>query len=204
MPLRKTRQPRKTHRLAGILLLLPLVAWSATAIFFLVRPAYNEAYEQLQVRQLPMTHIVQLVPDPSWLEVRFMRTVLGEHLLVRDELGWQHLDSFTLDPMPPPQGDQLRALLEDAFSHNQERYGNIVSINGTEVTTDTGVHISVNWDSLSLRQNGRDTRWIDRVYDIHYLRWTGFEIFDRIFGLFGLFLLMYMSYSGARMAFGRR
>jgi len=197
-------RPRKIHRLVGILLLLPFVAWSTTAIFFLVRPAYTEAYEQLQVQQLPMDNIVQFVPDPAWLEARFSRTVLGEHLLVRDAQGWQHLHSFTLDPRPGPTGDELRLLIEDATRHNRERYGTVETVSGMNAVTDTGVEISVDWDSLRMSQRGPDTRWIDRVYDIHYLRWTGFEIFDRIFGLFGLFLLMYMTYSGARMALGRR
>jgi hypothetical protein len=144
------------------------------------------------------------VPDPSWLEARFSRTVLGEHLLVRDAEGWQHLDAFVLDPRPAPSGAELRLLINDAIGDNPERYGNVESLAGMTAVTDTGVEISVNWDSLTLAQRGPDTRWIDWVYDVHYLRWTGFEIFDRIFGLFGLFLLMYMTYSGARMALGRR
>ncbi|MBC53493.1 MAG: hypothetical protein CMQ34_06600 [Gammaproteobacteria bacterium] len=197
-------RPRKVHRLVGILLLLPFVAWASTAIFFLVRPAYTEAYEQLQVRQLSMGNIIQFVPDPAWLEARFSRTVLGEHLLVRDAQGWQHLDSFTLDPRPGPTGDELRLLIDDATRHNPARYGTVQTLSGLNAVTDTGVEISVDWDSLRMSQRGPDTRWIDRIYDIHYLRWTGFEIFDRIFGLFGLFLLMYMTYSGARMALGRR
>jgi hypothetical protein len=197
-------RPRQIHRLVGILLLLPFVAWSTTAIFFLVRPAYNEAYEQLQVNQLPMRNIIQFVPDPAWQEARFSRTVLGEHLLVRDAQGWQHLDTFALDPRPGPTGEELRLLVNDAISHNPERYGTVETLSGMNVVTDTGVEVTVNWDSLTMTQRGPDTRWIDLVYDIHYLRWTGFESFDRIFGLFGLFLLMYMTYSGARMALGRR
>lgn len=197
-------RPRKIHRLVGIILLLPFVAWSTTAVFFLVRPAYNEAYEQLQVRQLPMENIIQFVPDPSWQEARFSRTVLGEHLLVRDPQGWQHLDAFTLDPRPAPTGDELIQLINDATRHNTERYGTVESLSGMNAVTDTGVEVSVNWDTLTMHQRGPDTRRIDWVYDVHYLRWTGFETFDRILGLFGLFLLMYMTYSGARMALGRR
>lgn len=197
-------RPRKIHRLVGILLLLPFVAWASTAIFFLVRPAYTEAYEQLQVRQLPMGNIIQFVPDPTWLEARFSRTALGEHLLVRDAQGWQHLDAFALEPRPAPAGEELTLLINDAINHNPARYGTVESLSGMTATTDTDVEITVDWDSLTLSQRGPDTRWIDRVYDIHYLRWTGFEIFDRIFGLFGLFLLVYMTYSGARMALGRR
>jgi hypothetical protein len=34
---------RQLHRLTGIILLLPFVAWASTAVFFLVRPAYEQA-----------------------------------------------------------------------------------------------------------------------------------------------------------------
>jgi hypothetical protein len=193
---------RKLHRLTGIVLLLPFVAWASTAIFFLVRPAYEQAYEQLRVRQLPITDVIMMVPDQNWQEMRFFRTVLGDHLIVREDDGWQHLDGYTLDPMPQPNASDLQRLLEDAFTANPQRYGRVIGIDNYTATTDTGVEILINWDSLSLTQTGRDTRWINKIYDIHYLRWTGYRPFDRVFGLFGLFLLMYMTFSGARMAFG--
>lgn len=195
---------RKTHRLTGILLLLPFVAWASTAIFFLVRPAYEQAYEQLRVRQLPGTQALVLTPEPDWEEMRFFRTVLGDHLIVRAEGRWQHLSADTLGPWPRPDATELTRLLEDAFASNPARYGRVLSVGDNSVVTDTGVHITINWDTLSLSQTGRDTYWINKVYDIHYLRWTGYRPFDNVFGLFGLLLLMYMTYSGARMAFGRR
>jgi hypothetical protein len=193
---------RQLHRLTGIILLLPFVAWASTAVFFLVRPAYEQAYEQLRVNQLPITDIIMMVPDENWQEMRFFRTVLGDHLIVRENGGWQHLDGYTLDPWPQPGADDLRVLLQDAFTANPSRYGRVLSIENNTAKTDTGVDISINWDSLSFIQTGRDTRWINKVYDIHYLRWTGYRPFDRVLGLFGLFLLMYMTFSGARMAFG--
>lgn len=193
---------RQLHRLTGIILLLPFVAWASTAVFFLVRPAYEQAYEQLRVNQLPITDIIMMVPDENWQEMRFFRTVLGDHLIVRENGGWQHLDGYTLDPWPKPGADDLRVLLQDAFTANPNRYGRVLSIDNNTATTDTGVNIGINWDSLSFTQTGRDTRLINKVYDIHYLRWTGYRPFDRVFGLFGLFLLMYMTFSGARMAFG--
>jgi hypothetical protein len=193
---------RQLHRLTGIILLLPFVAWASTAVFFLVRPAYEQAYEQLLVNQLPITDIIMMVPDENWQEMRFFRTVLGDHLIVRENGGWQHLDGYTLDPWPQPGADDLRVLLQDAFTANPSRYGRVLSIENNTAKTDTGVDISINWDSLSFIQTGRDTRWINKVYDIHYLRWTGYRPFDQVFGLFGLFLLMYMTFSGVRMAFG--
>lgn len=195
---------RKLHRLTGILLLLPFVAWASTAVFFLVRPAYEQAYEQLAVRQLPLSEPYTIVPAAEWEEFRLFRTVLGDHLMVREAKRWQHLNAATLEPWPQPDYGSLQRLLEDAFSANPSRYGHIQTIENNTAVTDTGVQITINWDVMSLYQTGRDTYWINKVYDIHYLRWTGYRPFDDVFGLFGLFLLMYMTYSGARMAFWRK
>lgn len=195
---------RKFHRFTGILLLLPFVAWSTTAVFFLFRPAYEQAYEQLQVRQLPMAESLILLPLPEWQEMRVFRTVLGEHLLVREEGRWQHLNALTKALWPQPDNADLKRLLEDALSANPARYGRVVTLDNNVATTDTGVRITVQWNTLSLSQTGRDTDWINTIYDIHYLRWTGYRPLDDVLGVFGLLLLMYMTYSGARMAFGRR
>jgi hypothetical protein len=195
---------RKIHRLTGIVLLMPFVAWASTAFFFLVRPAYEQAYEQLRVRQLPVAESLQLTPAAQWEELRFFRTVLGDHLLVRESGRWRHLDAATLKTWEQPGVADLQKLLEDAFRANPVRYGRVLSIDDVKALTDTGVQITIDWDAMSLYQTGRDTYWINKVYDIHYLRWTGYRPFDNVFGLFGLFLLMYMTYSGMRMAFGRR
>ena len=194
---------RKIHRLTGILLLLHFIAWSTTAVFFLVRPAYEQAYEQLLVRQLPVTAAFSLSPAPEWQEMRVFRTVLGDHLLVRVDGRWQHLNARTQEPWLEPDNATLTPLLVDAFAANPARYGRVISLENDVATTDTGVRITINWDSLSLSQSGRDTDWINKIYDIHYLRWTGYRPFDDVFGVFGLMLLMYMTFSGARMAFGR-
>ncbi|MDO8908143.1 MAG: hypothetical protein Q7W55_06555 [Pseudohongiella sp.] len=195
---------RRIHRLTGIVLLLPFLAWSSTAVFFLVRPAYDQAYEQLRVRQLPVIGSLTLAPAAEWEEMRVFRTVLGNHLIVREAGRWQHLNADTLIPWAQPDASEMQRLLEDAFNANPTRYGRVLAMENNLALTDTGVQISINWDTMSLYQTGRDTYWINKVYDIHYLRWTGYRPFDNVFGLFGLFLLMYMTFSGARMAFGRR
>lgn len=195
---------RKIHRLTGVLLLLPFIAWSTTAVFFLVRPAYEQAYEQLLVRQLPMTEPVALHAAPEWQEMRVFRTVLGDHLLVREDGRWQHLNALTMEPWGLPDDAALTRLLEDAFVANKARYGRVTNLQNNMAVTNTGVRITINWDTLSLSQSGLDTEVINKIYDIHYLRWTGYRPFDDVFGVFGLMLLMYMTFSGARMAFGRR
>ncbi len=130
-------------------------------------------------------------------------TGLGDHLIVQTEDGWQHRHAETGQSWSPPNEDDLTRLLQDAFAFNPDRYGRVVAIDGSQARTDTGVNINIAWDTLAISQNGRDSRWIDRIYSIHYLEWTGFYWTDRILGLGGLALLIYMTYTGALAAFGR-
>lgn len=193
----------RQHRLIGIVLLLPFLAWSLTGIFFLVRPGYDEAYERVPVWQYAMSPSINLSPAPEWKEIRLFRSILGDHLIFQDEAGWHHLDANTLEAWPLPGEHDITRLLEDAFQFNADRYGSLVSVSGNTAHTDTGVELSINWPTLSITQDGRDSRWIDRIYSIHYLEWTGFLITDRILGLGGLALLIYMTYTGGLMAFGK-
>ncbi len=61
--------------------------------------------------------------------------------------------------------------------------------------------VTLDWDSLSLYQSGRDTRMINLLYEIHYLRWTGIKAVDRVVGMLGLLLILLAAISGARLAF---
>lgn len=194
---------RELHRLAGITLLLPFIAWTVTAVFFLVRPAYEDAYAPLEVRQYPLEQLLTLRPAPEWQELRYFRSALGEHLLVRESGGWRHLDPHTQQDRNYPDDASLRRLVEDAISVNPGRYGELASVDGRRISTTNAVNITLDWSTLSLTQEGNDTRWINRLYSIHYLQWTGIAALDRVLGLAGLFLLMYMTWTGARLAFGR-
>ena len=194
---------KQRHRLSGIVLILPFIAWSLTGIFFLVRPGYEQAYERVPVKQYPSEANIALEVNPDWQEVRFFRTILGDHLLVLSDDGWQHLERHSKDIWALPAAAELTKLLEDAFQFNAQRYGNVVSLAGNQATTDTGVELTVDWQTLSIRQNGRDSRWIDRIYRAHYLQWTGIGWLDSIVGVAGLILLLYMSISGWGMAFGK-
>lgn len=197
-----TVKTRELHKIAGIILLLPFLAWSATAVFFLVRPAYEQAYARLEVRQYPLERPLSMAVQPDWLELRYMRSILGEHLLVRRAEGWAQLDPLTLQEQAPPDNDGLRRLVTDAMRSNAVRYGAVSTLDGSHIATDTGVEIDLDWNTLTFSQEGRDTRWIDRVYRIHYLEWTGIAAVDKVVGLFGLFLLMYMTWTGSQLAFG--
>lgn len=188
---------------------MPFVAWSLTGLFFLLRPAYEEAYEPLLIKSYPVAGTLQIPVADDWLEYRYLSTVLGPHLLVRTELGWQHLTLPEATSYPMPQKDKLVPLIEDAISENTSRYGSLDSsdfdIHSTseqaQFFTDTGVEITLDWEKLSLHQRGRDTYWINQIYDIHYLRWTGVSWLDEIVGVTGLILLLIMTVTGFRMLF---
>jgi len=130
--------------------------------------------------------------------------VLGDHLLVRRDQTWEHLDPQTLAPRALPEKEMQVALVADAISTDPLRYGEVLQLVDDKFLTSRGVEISLDWNSLSLRQYGNDTRWIDRLYRVHYLQWTGIKLLDKILGVFGLLLLIFMSYTGFRLILGSR
>ena len=193
---------RKLHKTIGLILLLPFIAWSATAVFFLIRPAYKQAYERLVVKEYPMEETFTIPANSGWEESRLLQTILGRHLLIKENGAWRHLDPKTLEPIPYPDNETLTLLLHDAFIMNPDRYGEVSSIDESRITTNTDVFITMDWNTLSFTQDGRDSRAINKVYEIHYLEWTGFYYIDKVLGLSGLFLLIYMTWTGMQMSFG--
>lgn len=194
--------PRTWHRRVGMVMLLPFVAWSLTGLFFLVQPGYGDAYATLPVKTYASTTPYTIPANPEWRETRYLVSILGPHLLARTNAGWQHLNAADATPWQQPDATDVAALLADAISFDVARYGRLEHVDGMSGTTDTGVELSLNWASLTLQQYGRDTRWIDRLYSIHYLQWTGIDLLDRLLGLIGLVLLLLMTYTGARLLFG--
>ena len=193
---------RKQHRLLGGILLLPFIAWSLTGVFFLVRPAYEQAYSVLSPKTYSADQI-NISAQPEWQEVRLLKTVLGLHLLVKQEGGWQQLDPDSLEVRATPVESDVVSFVEDAISQDTLRYGELLPGESDPFRTSTGVTIAVNWDSLSLYQQGLDTRWIDRIYRIHYLQWTGIAFLDTILGVAGLLLLLLMTATGSVMLLRR-
>jgi hypothetical protein len=192
---------RKLHRIAGIVMLLPLIGWAATGAFFFLKPGYSGAYETLPVKSYPFESEIKVTPDPAWLEMRLVKTILGEHLLARTSRGWLHYDPRRFQLRNEPSTEEIRALVNDAMSTNAARYGTIVSIDGSNLRTDTGIRIDLDWNRLALSQRGADTDRIDALYRIHYLQWTGMKPFDRALGMFGILLVLALSVLGARLFF---
>jgi hypothetical protein len=178
-----------------------MLGWAATGAIFFVKPGYSGAYETLPVQTYPIDAPVAVAVAPDWVEVRYLKTVLGTHVLGRTAKGWQHVDPATLAPRPAPAADAVKALMTDAFVANPARYGHIASLDGLVATTDTGVTVTLDWNRLALSQRGPDTDRIDWFYRIHYLQWTGVAALDRVLGLSGLALVVALSLLGLRLWF---
>ncbi|SRR6266481_1952869 len=194
---------RKLHRIAGIVMLLPLIGWAVTGAFFFLKPGYSGAYETLPVKSYPFETEIRVTPDPAWLEVRLVKTILGEHLLARTSRGWLHYDPRNLQQRNEPSTEDIRALVNDAMSTNPARYGTIVSIDGSNLITDTGIRIDLDWNRLALSQRGVDTDRIEALYRIHYLQWTGMKSVDQVLGALGILLVASLSVLGAMLFFRR-
>lgn len=194
---------RILHKVIGVLLLLPLVGWAVTGFVFFLKPGYAGAYEILSPKTYPLDGAASVNPDPRWLEYRHFRTVLGEHLLIRTDKGWLHLNPANGQPRSGPTPTEVELLLKDAFTANPVRYGEISDISGHTAKTNTGVEIAVDWNKMSLQQRGRDTDRIDLLYRVHYLQWTGVKSVDKALGLIGLTLVMVLSVLGAWLAIRR-
>jgi hypothetical protein len=194
---------RILHKVIGLVLLLPFFGWAVTGLVFFIKPGYADAYAMLSPKTYPLNVATSITPEPGWREFRYLRTILGDHLLVRTDNGWQQLNPSSKQTRGLPSEVDIRMLLNDAFSANPQRYGNISTISGDTVRTDTGVEVNIDWNSMSLQQRGRDTDRIDLLYRVHYLQWTGVKSIDRVVGLVGLVLVMVLTTLGAWLAIGK-
>jgi hypothetical protein len=197
-------ETKKLHRLIGIAVAAPILLWALTGIVFLIKPGYEGAYEQLSPRHYEMQDTISLLPARGWSEIKMFRTVLGDHLIVRDRGVWRHLDPGTLQERPFPTEHELKVLISDAIGSDSERYGSIVNVQSERVTTDTGVEITLDWSRVALTQRGSDTRMIDTLYKIHYLQWVGDPSANKALGVLGILLLIVLFFSGLSLYFSRR
>jgi hypothetical protein len=202
---------RRTHRILGLVLLLPICGWAITGFIFFVKPGYGPAYGGLHVRRYSLQGVAVPQPRPEWLDVRLVRTVLGDHVLVRTESGPVQVDPTTLQARELPEESDIRRLIADAIAEEHDRYGDLASVTrhpggppSASIVTTTGATIELDWATLSLQQSGRDTRRIDALYRVHYLQWTGIKAVDRVLGVVGLASLLVLAFFGLRLAFAAR
>jgi len=195
---------KKLHQYLGLVMLAPFIAWAITGVFFFVKPGYKDAYASLSVKTYPLLNITPITPQENWQEIRWLRTILGEHLLVKTDKHWQQLNPTNLKTIEQQTEQQTRLLIEDAIQTNPARYGKIESIDGQTVLMDSGVTINVNWPQMRLYQSGSDTDFINWMYKVHYLQWTGIQSVDRVLGIVGLGLVVLLAGLGLSMVIKRR
>jgi hypothetical protein len=194
---------RRLHRAIGVAMLLPLLGWAITGAIFYLKPGYAAAYHMVSIRTYPLAEGAASVPPGAWHEARLLRTILGDHLLVRTADGWQHLDPRSGLARPTPAPDDVERLLSDAIA-GHPRYGRVASVDGLRAQTDTGIRLALDWQRLAVAQRGADTDRIDWWYRVHYLQWTGVPVVDRVLGVIGLVLLVTLSGVGARLWWSTR
>ena len=195
---------KKIHKTLGFIMLLPFIAWVVTGVFFFVKPGYSEAYEKLSIQQYPNQHQLNLPHQNNWLEVRIFRSILGEHVLVKSDKQWLHLNAESFEVAYAPSPNNVELLITDAIKNNIKRYGEVVSVDGLSAITSTNVNIALNWQEMSLYQKGNDTKFIGIMYKIHYLQWTGIEEIDKVMGVLGLILVFTLALFGIALTIQRK
>jgi hypothetical protein len=190
---------KKLHQYLGFFMLLPFIAWAITGVFFFFKPGYSVAYQPLLIETYPIESKIFPSNKSGWLEIRQLNTILGDHLMVKTVEGWQHLSSKTLIEIEQPNRTEITLLVNDAIKSNKARYGEIKTIEESLITTTTDVRITLDWNKMTLRQQGVDTDFINTIYNIHYLRWTGIKALDQVLGVVGLFLVLLLAGIGIFM-----
>jgi len=188
--------------------MLPFLGWAVTGLIFFLKPGYAGAYAELRPHFLPLgdgSAGAAVAPRADWLEMRRVRTVLGEHLLVRTADGRLHLHAETGESFAVPEEAALQTLVADAIAANAPRYGTVARAAKAEgataaFETTTGVHVEIDWPTLTLQQRGADTERIDALYRVHYLQWTGVKAIDRVVGIAGLAGLVALTLLGLKLA----
>ncbi|MDF3126436.1 PepSY domain-containing protein [Rheinheimera sp. 1928-s] len=196
--------PRRVHRFLGWCLILPFFIWAVTGLIFFIKPGYQAAFSYLTIKTYPISSAVQINPQPDWQEVKLLQSVLGVHLLVKQADGWQQLNPQDFTVRSLPEEDELQLLIKDAISVDPQRYGQQLQKTDQGFITDTDVQIQLDWHSLSVSQQGKDTELINNLYKAHYLQWTGYKSLDQVVGVMGLVLLMLTTVLGIRLLIRRR
>jgi hypothetical protein len=190
---------KRIHRIIGLLLVLPVIGWTFTGIIFFIKPGYEAAYDQLAVKTYPLEKSFVIPESKDWTEVRLLKTILGYHLLVKTDNGFQHLDPISFQSKEIPVDLELSSLFDDSFSNKSERYGHVISSDDFKVMTSTGIEVSLNWSRLTLGQKGEDTKLINTLYKIHYLQWTPYKGINQYMGIIGLILLLALTIFGLKI-----
>lgn len=200
----------RLHPLLGIVLLLPLAVWTATGLAFHLKPGWAGAYEPLRAfddRPLDPAGLLPPAALPFAGETTAWElgsTALGPVYRVSRKDGTLLADAGTGRILSPLGRVAVEAIARSAASRASAsaRYGDVEEVLLEEregvVRFAGGAEVRVGRFDLSVSQRGPDTAWIDRLYELHYLRWSGIEAIDRILAPAVLAAVWLLAFTGLR------
>jgi hypothetical protein len=205
---------RPLHRVLGLVLLIPFLLWTATGLMFLLKPGWTPAYEMLDAFQPTALDLGAVLPPAQMLRqagiegaptrIELGQTALGPMYRVRLWEGGTALADARSGRLQSPVSEvQAKVIAESAAARAsaRERYGAVLRArtvsDAVEVEFAGGAVVTVGRSDLSVTQRGPDTDWIDRLYRIHYLQWTGHKGFDRALAISAIAATWVLSIVGA-------
>lgn len=210
------RRARFLHRVLGLVLVAPLLAWSATGLLFLVKPGWTGAFEPLDAMSpKPLSPSAFVSPNDLPLPTPMTRlelgaTALGPVYRIRMGEETQLFDARSGRKLSPLDERAAAAVARDAArrSARPARYGDPVETtlqaSQAKVRFSEGVVVAVGRSDLSLSQSGPDTDWINRFYALHYLRWTGVRLLDQVVAVVALVGVWALALAGLVLLRGRK
>ena len=218
--------PRAVHRVAGLLLLLPLLLWIATGLLFHVKPGWDEAYEALATPPPGPLPWERVVFSPAALKARGLLDA-GPVVLAPHPTGLvayfgrrgglpAAADGTSGDPVPQADEETARTYAVAAIdaSRHARSYGTIVSaertshrspLTGAEdpaflFRTSGGKRVVVDRVTGEVTQDGTLNERIDLLYRVHYLKWTPWQPVNAALVLAASFLVLLLATTGLRLA----
>jgi uncharacterized iron-regulated membrane protein len=210
------------HKWLGLLLLAPFAVWTLTGLLFALKPGWGPAYEYLSPWQpasqeapstLTMASFATHAEVADALAIELHQSAIGPLYEVQHagDAGATTLhDARTSVRMDPLTLEHARTLVEAAIasSIDPERYGVVHSHEPAEseiqFSFSGGPTVTINLHSASMRQSGPDTDRINWLYELHYMRWTGNAMVDRILGFSVLVLVWLLAAAGLLLAWRGR
>lgn len=221
-----SRTIRRWHRLAGLLLALPLAVWMVTGLLFHVKHRYAEAYEPLGLRP-PTGGLARATLSPSEILGRGLLDAAGPVSLavhpsgapayygLKDgkPSGWSAVDGSPISAATEETGKRWAETAVAASAH-RSRYGNPVRTEPGEhasaltggadpalvVHYDGGKRVTVDLLTGEISQTGDLNAFIDLTYRLHYLQWTPWQPVNVAFVLVAMPLVLGLAASGIRLA----
>jgi hypothetical protein len=197
---------RSWHKWLGWVLVTQLILWAVTGAIFILKPGYGPAYETPKIQFLPVSardlQRVASISNTDWQGLRILKTSVGEHLLVDTAEGVKHLNFIGEEQAPSLS--VVKHLLRESIGYNPGRYGELKSIEGLVGITSTGVELTLNWQQLSIRQQGADSRLINLLYKLHYLQFTDNAFVNKTLATLALLLLVALSVFGVVISLSRK